>query len=154
MKVTAQMRTAGGLAELALALQIGGIELGIALVAIGLKNAAGLAQMAKDMVFLPVRGELIDRAGRGLACPRALIADVSPDPPLPDALAKPLVALAAIEERTRMGVSSAWSRSLAMISASIFSISGARAFIAPPHQSTSVVSGISAPIWAKISFCL
>lgn len=98
MKVTAQMCRAGSLAELALALQIGGIELGIALVAIDLKNTAGLAKMAEDMVFLSVRGELIDCAGRGLACPRALIADVSPDPALPDTLAEPLVALAAIDD--------------------------------------------------------
>jgi len=41
-----------------------------------------------------------------------------------------------------------------MISASIFSISGASVFIALPHQSTRVVSGMSAPMRAKISFCL
>src|SRR5690606_17104200 len=50
MEVTAQMRPAGSLAELALPLQIGGIEFGIALVAIGLKNAAGLAHEARDLV--------------------------------------------------------------------------------------------------------
>jgi hypothetical protein len=39
-----------------------------------------------------------------------------------------------------------------MTSASIFSISGLSVFIAPPHQSTIVVSGMSAPMRAKISF--
>jgi hypothetical protein len=84
--------------------------------------------------------------------PRALITNVSPEPTLFTPLPRPLWLL--LRSITRRGVSSAGSRSLAMISASILSISGAKAFIAPPHQSTSVVSAISAPIRAKISFCL
>ncbi len=66
VEVTAQVCPASRLAQTRRAIGfIMRVKLGIALVAVSLKDAAGVGQMAQDVFFLPVRGEVIDRPGRG-----------------------------------------------------------------------------------------
>lgn len=76
MEVTAQMRRAGGFAEPGSSIGFGFVEFGIALVAVSLEDASCSPEMIVNMVFLPVRGEVIDRARRCCPRPRALIADM------------------------------------------------------------------------------
>lgn len=95
------MSPTGGLAQVGRPVGVRTVKLGIALVAIGLEDAAGVGQMAMDVLFLPVRREGIDRPGRRGACPGALVADIGPDPPLLHALAQPLVALRPIKNPDR-----------------------------------------------------
>ncbi len=64
------------------------VEFGIALVAIGLQDAAGIGQMTMDVFFLPVRGEAVNRPGRRRSGPRPLIPDIGPDPAFLDPLAE------------------------------------------------------------------
>ncbi len=75
-----------------------------------------------DVVFLPVRGEVIDRTRWSRARPGTLIADIRPDPALLHAFAQPLVSERAIEHPVRGVV--AWRRSRPMIALSIRSIKG------------------------------
>ena len=67
------------------------VELGISLVAVGLENAAGPVEVLADVLFLPVRGESVDGPGRRRSRPGSLIADIGPDPALPDPLSEALV---------------------------------------------------------------
>jgi hypothetical protein len=82
------MRPAGGLPELRNTIGIGRVELAIALVTIGLQNAARMPQMPEDMLFFPVGGELVGYAGRRLPGPGALVEEIGPDTPLADTLAE------------------------------------------------------------------
>lgn len=101
MEVSPQMGPAGSLLQAGCSIRLRSEELGIAFIAVGLQDAAGLGQMAMDVFFLPVRGKGIDRAGRRCACPGALIPDIGPDPPLLNALAQPLVALRPVQHPDR-----------------------------------------------------
>jgi hypothetical protein len=62
MKIPPQVRPAGRLAELRGAICRWRIELGIALVGIGLEDAAGIAQVGEYMLLLPVCGEFVGDA--------------------------------------------------------------------------------------------
>ncbi len=74
MKVAAQMRPTRRLTEPGSPVGFGFVKLGIAFIAIRLKDAAGLPEMLVDVVFLPVRGEVIDRPRWRRTRPRALAA--------------------------------------------------------------------------------
>ena len=63
MEVAPQMRPAGRLLQTGRAVGAGFVKLGIALVAIGLQDAARLGEMPMDVLLLPVRGEAVDRPG-------------------------------------------------------------------------------------------
>ena len=87
MEVPAQMRPAGRLPELRNAISAWGIELAITLITISLKDAAGMAQVSKDMLLFPVGSEFVSRTRWRLTSPRSLVENVGPYPPLPDAFA-------------------------------------------------------------------
>ena len=121
-------------------------------IGVSLEDCAASGQMLSGMSALPAGQEGIDRTRWRLPGPWPLIADIDRMRPC----LTPLPSPQSLRDRssTRIGVSPAGKRSLAMMPASIGSIGGASVFIAPPHQSARVVSGISAPMRAKISFCL
>src|SRR6056297_262154 len=101
MEVAAQMCPAGRLAEPGGAVRAGVVELGIALVAVGLQDAAALAQVLADVLFLPVRSEAVDGAWRCRPRPWPLVADISPDPALLHALAEAPVAQGPVQHPDR-----------------------------------------------------
>lgn len=73
------------------AVGIGLVKLGVALVAVGLKDAARLGEMPMHVLLLPVRGEAVDRARWRCPCPRSWIADIGPYPSLLHPLAEATV---------------------------------------------------------------
>lgn len=92
------MRPAGSLAEPGRSIGGRGIELGIALVAVGLENAARVPEMVPDMVFLPIRCKGIDGTRWGGSRPGSLVANVSPDAALLHALAQALLPQGALQD--------------------------------------------------------
>ena len=98
------------------------IERGIALVGIGLQDAAASPEVMVDVLLAPVRREVVDGAQWREARKGALVPDVGPDPALPHPLPSPRSRI--VRSSTRIGVSSAWRRSLPMIAVSIRSTSG------------------------------
>ena len=102
MEVPAQMCPAAGLTEPGGSIGSGSIELGIALVAVGLENAARVAEVVPDMVLLPVGRECVGGARWGGSRPGPLIANVSPDPALLDTLAQALLPEVALYEEVRV----------------------------------------------------
>ena len=101
MKVAAQMRPTRRLTEPGSPVGFGFVKLGIAFIAISLKDSSCLLEMLVDVFFLPIRGEVIDGPRRRRTRPRALIADIGPDPAFPDALAQTLVAQGPVENPDR-----------------------------------------------------
>jgi hypothetical protein len=65
VEVTPQVSPAGSFAQMRYTIGIKLVKRSIALVAIRLKDAAGIGQIGHDMLFLPVRCEPIDRSRRG-----------------------------------------------------------------------------------------
>ena len=66
MEVAAQVRPACRLAELDGAIWASVVQLGIALVAVGLEDPLGLLKVLADVFFLPVRGEAVEVLSRKL----------------------------------------------------------------------------------------
>jgi len=64
VEVAPQMGPTDHFAQTARAIGFRFVELAIAFVTVGLKNAADVGQMTEDVLFLPVRCEGIDSAGR------------------------------------------------------------------------------------------
>jgi hypothetical protein len=63
------------------------VELGIAFVGVGLKDAACIAQVGQHMLRFPVGSIAVGDPGRRGAGPGALITDITPDPALHHTLA-------------------------------------------------------------------
>ena len=93
MEVTAQVGPTGRLAQARFTIGFRRIELGISLIAISLEDAAGVGQMAENVLFLPVRCKPIDGPRWRCTRPLAFIAHIGPYPALLDPFAKTLVAL-------------------------------------------------------------
>lgn len=91
MEVTSPMRPAGRFPEAAYAVRSWLIKLPVAFVAVSLKDAACLAEVMVDVLFLPVGSKVVDRARWSRARPGTLIADIGPDPALLHALAQTLI---------------------------------------------------------------
>lgn len=64
MEVAPQMRPTSGLAQTGFAVRLWRVKLGITFVTIRLQNAARIGQVAKNVLFFPVRCKTIDSTRR------------------------------------------------------------------------------------------
>src|SRR3978361_917430 len=87
MEVASPMGKASRLPEARLSVGTGFIELCVALVRVGLEDAARVTKVGQHMLRFPVGCVAIEGAGRSGASPGALVTDIPPDPTLHHALA-------------------------------------------------------------------
>ena len=150
------MRPAGGVLELGADVGASFIQLLEAVMGVGLQDAAAVPQMVLGILTLPVGREEAGRTGRRGTGPWALLLGLVNMPCQPAdrghrprrALVSPPCQVLCPGESDPEPGAHRW----LWISTLIRSVRGCRIRMALPHQSTKVVSGMLAPIRAKISF--